>query len=499
MRSTALGAALLLAILGSLFVGREAPAATAPTSDSEAHIRRVEHGLLPALLVHGEKLPVMSLRDEMKRRKVPGVSIAVIDRGTVVWARGYGLSEAGTTDSLTTETLFQAGSVSKPVAAMTALRLVQAGRVKLDDDVNQALRSWKIPPSDSAKDIAVTLRMLLTHSAGLTVHGFRGYASGDSIPSLVQVLDGVRPANSAPVRVDIRPGSRFRYSGGGYCIAQQLLMDLTGESYTQLAEKAVLGPLSMTHSTFEQPVEPVPGVRRATGHGPDGVAIAGKWHRHPELAAAGLWTTPSDLARLVLEVRESFHGASGRVLSPAMTRAMLTPQITATQGIGWRLAGRAASARFAHSGDTDGYVCAVVGYLTGEQGAVVMTNGVGGGDLVNEILCGIAHEYGWPNYLPAEKRVVAVPVAQLSRLAGRYAVDIAPGVFVDFAASRDSLFVTVVQPSGTQRGLVLAESPTRFFDRESGLEFKFVAATKDRPRYLVVRQGSDEYHATLVP
>src|SRR5262249_34955300 len=168
--------ALVVAVVCA-FVSRNALAAAPPARDQEARIRRVEGGLLPPVLVQGETLPEMSLREEMARRMVPAVSIAVIEGGTVAWTRAYGVIEARPSDSVPTETMLQAGSVSKPVAAMTALRLVEAGRLKLDDDVNHALRTWRIPPSDSSKDVLITLRMLLTHSAGLTVHGFPGYAS----------------------------------------------------------------------------------------------------------------------------------------------------------------------------------------------------------------------------------------------------------------------------------------------------------------------------------
>jgi CubicO group peptidase (beta-lactamase class C family) len=483
--------------LSSLGVVHDAPAGEAGDG-ANARIQKVERGLLPPVLIQGEKLPAMSLHDRMARWKVPGVSIAVIDGGTVAWARAYGVVAAGTGDSVTTETLFQAGSVSKPIAAMTALHLVEEGRLALDADVNQYLRSWKIPASDSAGEVPVTLRMLLTHSAGLTVHGFPGYAPADSIPTLLQILDGVRPANTPPIRVDLRPGATFRYSGGGFCVVQQLLADVTSEPYAQIVERLVLRPLGMAHSTFEQPAAPVAGVQRAAGHAQDSATIPGRWHRYPELAAAGLWTTPGDLARLVVEIQASWRGAGRRVLSPSMTRAMLSPQITATQGIGWRLGGHGKAARFEHSGDTDGFACAVAGDLERGRGAVVMTNGARGGDLVQEILRGIAKEYGWEDYLPAAKRVVSVPQA-LPKLAGRYALDVAPNIFVDIAASHDSLFVTVVQPSGTERARLLAESPTRFFDQESGLEMTFVLPEDGRARYVTIHLGDEEYRASLVP
>ena len=485
-----------LAAAGALCLVARVSSAT--PKEVEARVRRVEQGLLPAVLVHGEKHPGMLLEDRMRRWNVPGLSIAVIDRGSIAWARGYGVTEAGGTDSVTAETAFQAGSVSKPVAAMAALQLVESGALGLDQDVNRSLTTWRIPASDSSAGIQITLRMLLTHSAGLTVHGFPGYAIGDSMPSLTQVLDGLPPANTPPIRVDMRPGRAFRYSGGGFCVVQQLLTDVAGGSYPDLMAKTVLRPLGMDHSSFDQPREEVVGLHRAAGHAPDGSLIQGKWHRYPELAAAGLWTTPTDLAKLALDVQKGWRGSLPHVFSSATVRAMLSPQITPTQGLGWRLAGRGQSARFEHSGDTDGFACAVVGYLEHGQGAVVMTNGSRGENLVQEVMRSIAKEYGWQGYLPPERRVVDLPESTLARHIGRYALDVAPNVFIDVAADHDSLSIAVIQPSGTERGRVLPESPDRFFERESGIEITFFPGTGSSAKSCLIRQGSETYRATQV-
>jgi CubicO group peptidase (beta-lactamase class C family) len=475
--------------------------ATAPCTSSAARsedprIGRVEERLLPPILIHGEKHPGMRLQSRMQRWKVPGIAIAVIDGGKVAWTRAYGVTEAGSADPVTDETLFQAGSVSKPIAAMTALHLVESGALKLDEDVNRSLTSWKVPPADSLDGAAITLRMLLSHSAGLTVHGFPGYAVGDSLPSLVQVLDGVAPANTPPIRVGNRPGQSFSYSGGGFCVVQQLLIDATRQPYAVSAGKAVLGPVGMVHSTYEQPTGAVAGVSRAAGHDRDGSMVTGRWHRYPELAAAGLWTTASDLARLVLDVQSSWKGSSHRMLSSEMTRIMLSPQITANQGLGWRLDGKNRSARFEHSGDTDGFACAVVGYLERGQGAVVMTNGARGGNLVQEVMRAIAKEYGWPDYRPEEKKVVVLSEDNLRHHVGRYALDIAPNVLIDVSVNGDSLAVAVTQPSGTERGSLLAESPDRFFEQDTGLEVTF--SPPGATPSMVIRQGDEEYRATLL-
>ena len=253
-------------------------------------MRRVEQGLLTPVVLKGTA-PGMSLPDRMANYRVPGISIAIINDGRIEWAKGYGVTEAGGSTPVDTSTLFQAASISKPVAAMAALRLVEQGKLSLDADVNASLRTWRLPGNDFTRTEKVTLRRLLSHNAGTTVHGFRGYAQGEAVPSVVQILNGERPANSAAVRVDTLPGALWRYSGGGTTIVQLLMHDVTGKAFPTLMRESVLGPVQMVHSGYEQPLPAARGPFAAIGHSSSGAAIAGKWHTYPELFAAGLWTT----------------------------------------------------------------------------------------------------------------------------------------------------------------------------------------------------------------
>ena len=301
MRKTSAGRQTLFAILLISVLAASAPAVpqSAPAA-VEARISRIENGLLSPVVVAGRPIPLMTLAARMAELKVPGVSIAVIYNGAIEWAKGYGAAEAGTQTPVTPRTLFQAASVSKPVAALAALRLVEQGRLVLDEDVNAKLKSWKVPENEFTKAEKVTLRRLLSHTAGLTVHGFGGYPADVPVPSLAQVLDGEKPANSAAIRVDIVPGTVWRYSGGGYTVMQQLLIDVTGRAFPDILAELVLKPVGMTDSTYEQPL---PEARRggaAAGHTSDGKLLPGRCHTYPEMAAAGLWTTPTDLARFLL-------------------------------------------------------------------------------------------------------------------------------------------------------------------------------------------------------
>ena len=354
------------------------PVLAATPAEVDQRIRQVSEALAP----------------RMTKLKVPGVSIAVIHEGRIEWARGFGVARADGAP-VTEDTLFQAASISKPVFALAALHQVDAGRLRLDSDINEFLKSWKLPENDLTRQQKVTLRRLLSHSAGLTVHGFEGYEAGAAIPTTVQILDGAKPANSAPIRVDLLPGSKHRYSGGGYVVAQLLLADVTGEPVPQLMHDTVLVPLGMSHSTFEQPLPAALRGEVAEPFRSNGKPLPGGPHVYPELAAAGLWTTPSDLARYALGVRAALAGES-TVISAATAREMLTPVI-GIQGLGPVLGGSTSRKLFAHNGGNEGYRCLLVAYEDGE-GAVIMTNSDRGDELNEQMVRVIARVYGWPDY-----------------------------------------------------------------------------------------------------
>src|SRR6185436_18771507 len=373
-------AGLLDKRLACIFAGALGLSQVALASDPavEAHIERLEAGLQPPVIVRGETPALTSLAKRMEELKVPGMSVAVIRQGQVEWARGFGVQEIGGAP-VTPDTLFQAASISKPVFALGVLRLVEQGKLDLDQDVNQYLKGWKLPENEYTRAKKVTLRGILSHSAGLTVHGFAGYESGEALPSVPQILDGAKPANSPAIRVDVVPGTLYRYSGGGYVLAQQLLVDVTGIPTPKYLHDAVLAPLGMTHSTFEQPL---PASRRnevALPYRSNGTPVKGGPHVYPEMAAAGLWTTPSDLARYAIGVQQMLAGKSKSVISASMARTMLTPVLDG-HGLGPIpiTNGPPASRYFMHSGGNEGYRCNLIAYENGD-GFVVMTNGDTGG------------------------------------------------------------------------------------------------------------------------
>jgi CubicO group peptidase (beta-lactamase class C family) len=465
---------------------------TQPAAGLTEKIERIENGLLPPTYIQGQSPAQMKLADRMRFYRTPGVSIAVINDNRIEWARGYGFLEAEGKERVTTATMFQAASISKPLTAMAALALVERGRIRLDEDVNRKLTSWRVPENEFTKEKKVTLRGILTHSAGLTVQGFQGYAANEQAPTLLQILEGQKPANSAPIRVDIAPESAYRYSGGGYVVLQQLLMDVTKKPFPQFMRETVLRKLGMTRSTFEQPL-PMPfASMAAAGHLPDGKEIEGKWFVYPEMAPAGLWTTPTDLARFAIEILESRAGRSQKALSRAMTNRMLTPQIEGN-GLGLLVAGEGRTARFSFNGSNVGYKCYMVAYMESGQGAVVMTNSENGAALVLEILRSIAKEYGWPDFQPKEKVIAKVDPAILYAYVGQY--EIAPNFLLIVTKEGDRL---ISQATGQPTAELFAESENKFFLKDADAQFTFVKDEKGNVIQVNIRRGAREFQARKI-
>lgn len=325
----------------------------------------------------------------------PGVSIALIEKSRIEWARGYGLKELGGTDPVTPATLFQAGSISKPVAALGAILLVEQGKLDLDQDVNQRLTRWRAPQNAFTARQTVTIRLLLSHRAGVIVPGFPGYAAGVSVPTILEVLEGRPPANTPPIVVDMPPASTYRYSGGGFCILQQLVMDVTAAPFEETMQRLVLQPLGMSSSTYLQPLPEEGRKAAATGHQSRG-PVEGKWHTYPELAAAGLWTTAEDLAKFALAIERAWKGESGAIVSQRLAREMLTAQGGGPYGLGLVVRGAGSALTFTHDGVNAGFESRLIGFPATGQGAVVMINGNGSRPLITEFMDLLRAEYRWP-------------------------------------------------------------------------------------------------------
>lgn len=473
----------------------EAPQAAVPDREAIRSAReRVERRLLPLVALAGVPDSAFPLRDRMERYRVPGVSLSVIDEGRIAWSGAYGVREAGRPGAVTDTTLFQAGSISKSVAAATALRLVDRGRLALDDDVNRTLRSWRVPRDSLTRRRPVTLRALLSHSAGFNLPSFRGYQGGAALPTLAQILAGTAPANTPAARVEVAPGTEWRYSGAGTEVVRQLLEDATGRDYADVATEEVLAPAGMCRTSFSQRPDTL-GREVATGHS-GSTPVAGGWFLHPELAAAGMWSTSNDLARFGLALGFSLHGASGGLLREPTMREAVRRQM-GSWGLGFALGGGAGdSATFGHDGSTAGFTARLVMFDDGRRGLAVMTNGESEA-LIDEIQRSVAAAYGWPVRARPVRRVVQLAPEQLTRVAGRYRVVVDDrAIDVGFTLAGDRL--AFVGQSG-QPAPLYAESPNRFFSRESGTTFTFDTDGRAPARRVTIDQTGQQFVAQRLP
>ena len=438
--------------------------------DFSEDISAVENGLLPALLEDGDSTTRYSLMDRMEHFNVPGVSIAVVRNGKLEWARAYGTANTESGQAVDTATLFQAGSISKPVAALAALQLWEQGKVDLDTDVTAYLQSWKLPDtvySDSAK---VTLRMLLTHTGGTTVHGFPGYAQSEEFPSDIEVLDGL--GNTDPIRVDTIPGTRWRYSGGGYTIMERVVEDVNGETFEAYMARHILPQLGMVHSTYQQPLQAPYTANASAAYDGDGELYEGYWHNYPEQAAAGLWTTPADLAAYCIAVQEILAGKRGGPVSEATVAAMLTKHQN-DWGLGPALRREGDSLLFGHGGKNAGFTNNMIAAARQGFAIIVMTSADQGGALMSEVIRGASEHYKWGLDAPRRVRLIGLSEGDLQQWAGRYLLDFqVPDVggdyWIEVSVKEGKLFVD--DTNNGQQQYLSPRDTLEFLDMENGDE-----------------------------
>jgi CubicO group peptidase (beta-lactamase class C family) len=436
-------------------------------SITRKRIKSLEKGLLSAVYFKGQKLEKMSLATRMEFYRVPGVSIACLDKYQVEWAKAYGQYDVLKPDPLATDSLFQAGALSQPIATAAALHFVEKGRLNLDDDVNTWLHSWKFPQEELAAKKKLRLRGLLSHSSGLSNQVFPGYLQKDTLPSLRNILDGKKPANSLPIWYDFKPGSGARYSESGYVLLQQLLIDLENKPFPQIMKEIVLDPSGMKNSTFELPLPPDFSRRAASGHLRNGQPIEGRWLNYPELGANGLWTTPSDYAAFILEIVHAAMGDSAKIISAESARAMLAPQAE-NRGFGFLVEGSGDGLNFYLQGRTNGFSCYTIFYPAKGQGAVVMTNSENGPLLVEELLRALSATYEWPHFKPKEKQLYRFAPSAYQQYVGRY--EVTPDYVLDVGYED---YYLVVQPTGQVPTKFYVESETIFFSVDPYIRIQF--------------------------
>ncbi|MGD9264542.1 MAG: serine hydrolase domain-containing protein, partial [Lysobacterales bacterium] len=388
---------LLVSAIATLLAGSALPGAAAEV-DTHDQITRVENNLLPAVIIAGE--PALNLQERMAHYKVPGVSIAVIEDFELIWSRQYGLADAELATPVTPSTQFNVGSLSKGVASLAVLSLVNDGLVQLDGEINGQLKSWQLPDSDFMRQADVTPRLLMNHSGGAIFMPGVSYPPGRS-PTLIQVLNAEPPANTRPVVIDYVPGTKFQYSNAGYAVLQQLAVDAAGEPFETLARKRIFEPLQMDRSGFEQVLpQGAPG-ERCAGHERNGQPGDIKRYIYPIMAAGGLWSTAEDYARFVIELQKTYQGQPGKIISRSLATEMLSPQAARQYGLGVFMREKDGEIHyFGHMGDNRGFFAGYLAHLTDGHGVVVFTNSQAGAQLIREISRSVASVYGWQDYLP---------------------------------------------------------------------------------------------------
>lgn len=437
---------------------------------------RILDGLEPRYYLSGQPRRTYALAERMRAYRVPAASIAVIDDYRVVWAYAAGLRDVAAGTPATTTTLFQAASMSKPVAAAGILRLFEEKHLDLDADVNTLLRSWRVPMPPNSTQF-VTMRRLLSHSAGINVHGFVGYDRDAPLPTLVQVLNGTPPANSPAIELTATPGSKTEYSGGGTTIAQQVAVDVSGEPFAPFMQRTLLAPLGMTHSTFDQPLSEALWSRAAGGYYADSKPVHRGWHVYPTMAAAGLWTTPTDLAAFVIAIQNALRERGKPPIDATVAHQMTTK---VSQGFGLGLGVQ--PGYFAHNGANEGFQGLFIGLDSGGRGVVVMTNSDNGLLLADEIVHSVANAYGWPVLQTQPKTAISLSAAQMRAVAGKYVAKIDDesatiDVTLRQIGGRPALFLRSSLNSGESR--LYAQAPLRLFTL-TGAELEFLPGANGR-------------------
>lgn len=475
--------------------------------DIENQIKRVEKGL-PGITQNGDTQQY-SLTEWMEKLAIPGVSIAVVDDYEIVWAKGYGVTSKGLErDSISTETIFQAGSIAKPVTALGVLHYVDRDTFDLDTDVNSYLESWTLP--DSTSNRKVTIRHLLTHSGGISPGGFGGYGHTEALPDILQILSGRSPARNNAAEIVEEPGNKVIYSGLGYTILQLALEEQLNKPFEKIMSESVLRSLELDNSAFKESLPDKFASKVAFGHYYMGDVVQGGWDQYPEMAAAGLWSTPTDLAKMIIEVAKSKAGKSNQILSTEIVQQMLATQKD-HMGLGF-IVRPDQSGYFAHAGLNNGYYSYFEIYADKGKGAVIMTNSNNGQLIWNLIFTSLALEYDWPN---ANKRSINNSYTQrifkqlkniesprtkveldptiLTKYTGTY--ELGPGFNFVITLNRNQLNMKL----GDQRKLGLyPESKTKFFTKKVDAQLSFVMNDKGQTMSLILHQNGRQTEAIKI-
>ncbi len=491
LRAVSSLALLLLALPAAL------PAQSRTAAEYMAAIEAAQRSAGP------DSLGGLTLTELMERFNVPGVSVAVIKDFEIHWAKGYGTADVESGAPVDTETMFQAASISKPVAAMAVLRAVQDGLFTLDDDINGILTSWELDGGEFTRDRPVTPRGLTSHTSGLgDGFGFPGYDPSDPLPTIVQIFEGQEPSNVRALFMERPPMTLMEYSGGGVTLMQQALADARGKPFEDIMQEDVLGPIGMTRSSFRQPISPEHDRNAARAHSREGTSKGAKWHVYPEMAAAGLWTTPTDLARFALEVQLSAIGESNRVLSRATVQEMLSPVGVGNFAVGFSVSKIGQGWYFSHGGSNWGFRATLLAHKVKGYGLAIMTNADQGGAVMAEISRRIQMAYEWDSFAdpaprgyrpPVERTEVEVAEDLLVTYVGTY--EASPEITLIVTLEDGRLFLEWV---GEGKAQLFAEAEDKFFLKIAELQVTFTEDESGEVTGLILHQEEGDQTARKV-
>ncbi len=450
-------------------------------TEPEGLLRReqVINGLLPRVAFVGET-EFSDVETRMHRHNAPALSVAVIRAGKLDWTAAWG-SGSVNGERVDCSTLFQAGSLAKPVTALAALRLQQAGILDFNLPIDDYLDSWQLPPGHQTDANPVTFRNLLKHTSGITPGGYQGYEQGEPIPEDLQIVQGYPPSNSDAVEVLEPPGSVLAYSGGGYTLIEIALQDTLGDPFEKIMHDWLIEPVGMKQADFALIVPTASNSPAARGHHSDGKQVAGGWRQHPEQAAAGLWSTASDLAVLLVEMHLALKGKSDVFGEESMFELLADP--FAGHLYGFRLVSGEDEQFLAHYGATVGYRSAMIFNPQSGDGAVYLSNSDNGTTLGREFLAAVSRVYEWP-ILPNKWVERASPSEELLRsLNGRYLFEGGLAVSVEYRNEG----VTIIFPNDDRYLMVpIVGEGLQFIHPRSAVQASF---SSDKARWMIELYG----------
>lgn len=477
----------IIIVLGLMGAGCETQ-----TSLVKKRIKSIENGLLRAVYLKGQKPEKLRLEDRMVFYRVPGVCLAFIDNDVLSWTKGYGYRDSKEDGPVTAETIFQAGAFSQPIVAALALSLVEEGKLALDRDLNEYLKSWKVSHPEISGSRPITLRDLLLHRAGFSNWVFPGYSRKEPLPSLSQILRGEKPAINTPLMPLDKPGTVIRTSESGYVVLQQLIEDVSGRPLSELARERIFIPARMRNTYLAAELPPEARASAASGSQRDGSLYPEKWRLYPELGAKGLWTTAADMASFIGDLMAAARGDGSKFISPEAARAMLTTQ-AGSRGFGFIIEGSGDDVYFHWEGRTAGFACALLAFPAKKQGIVVMTNSDNGQILIDEIFRATAAAYNWPHFKPVERPLYRLDPAVYEQYVGRY--EISPDYILEVKYED---YYLIIQPTGQAPTKFYVESETVFFSIDPFIRIQFRRDEHGRVTHLILWQQDFEQVAKKI-